>query len=724
MSRPGEVERRAVLDYVAGHPEGAVVAVVAPAGYGKTMLLRQWMDRRRAPAAWISLDPDDNDPIVLLQHLASALQEVVPIDDVVFQELAVEYPSVRAVSRRLANSLARADGAVSVVLDDVHVLGNPACHEVVAVLIGEATPAVAIAVASREELPVPTARLRAQGRLAEVGALELAMDQDEAVMLAARVGVELSADAASDVVAHTEGWPVALYLIAQSHSRDGNDPASSAPSWRDRPLVEYVHEEFLAGLDADDVQFLTRTSVLERLSGPSCDAVLDTSHAADRLEQYAHSNLLVVPLDNDRTWYRYHHLFQDLLRTELERREPELVPTLLSRAATWAESHDLLDVAVEYAMAADDADHAARIVGDRALALYRSGRSATLGRWFTWFEDGGHMPDHPQVATAAAWMTALTGQAAATERWAAAAEASRPRLPDDVHGDQLDGLVNLMRATLCRQGIDQAQADIQRARRQLPIGHPWQPSMTGIAGIIEACQGNAEVAERLLVETTDIAAVAGAAPAQSVALAERALLAVARNDRREARSLATAALDIVEHRLLQDHATNVLVFAVAARVASGTGETTRIKALTTRAQRLRPLLGRSMPLLAVQARLALARALLTVADGAGARTMMREIDEILRIRPGMGALEAEVEEFRPVLDAAPAAAVGASTLTTAELRVLPLLRTHLTFREIGERLFVSQNTVKTQAISVYRKLGVSSRSAAVTRAIELGLLEP
>jgi len=337
MSRPGEVERRTVLDHIAEHPDGAVVTVVAPAGYGKTMLLRQWMDHRGAPAAWVSLDGDDNDPIVLLQHLASALQGVVSIEDVVFHELAVEYPSVRAVSRRLANGLAGADGPVSVVLDDVHVLDNPACHDVVAVLIGQATPDVAIAVASREELPVPTARLRAQGRLVEVGALELAMDEDEAVMLADGVGVELSAAAASDVVSHTEGWPVALYLIAQSHGRDGNDLASAAPSWRDRPLVEYVRDEFLAGLEADAVQFLTRTSVLERLSGPSCDAVLDTSHAADRLEQYAHSNLLVVPLDNDRTWYRYHHLFQDLLRTELERREPEHVPTLLSRAATWAE---------------------------------------------------------------------------------------------------------------------------------------------------------------------------------------------------------------------------------------------------------------------------------------------------------------------------------------------------------------------------------------------------
>lgn len=721
--RRGVVQRTSVLDRIEAETDASVVAVVAPAGYGKTTLLHQWMARRGAPTAWLSLAVDDNDPTVLLTHLAASLQDVVRVDPTVFRELAVAYPSVRSIGVGLANALARADDPVTVVVDDAHLVANPTCHDILSLLVEQASPRAVVAAASREDLPVPIARLRAEGRVVEIGHDDLSMDPREASMLAAGAGSEVTDDVARDLVDETEGWPVALYLVARSVRRQGTLP-SSTETGRRRSVVEYVRDEFLAGLDAEAVQFLTRSSVLARMSGPSCDAVTRTFGSAERLERYAHSNLLVIPLDDDRTWYRYHHVFHDLLRAELEHREPAQVPTLRGRAAAWAESQGLLDEAVEYAMAAGDVDRAARIVSDRGLDLYRSGRVATLERWFAWFDDGGHMADHPEIATAGAWMTALTGHAAAAERWATAADATRPRVADGDDGDDLDGLVDLMRATLCREGIAQAHVDVERAQRLLPIDHAWRPSLLTIAGVVRYCTGDLDGADRLLVEATDRADEAGAGPAHSVALAQRALVAVTRGESRAAQQLVSAGLDVVDQRRLQDHATNVFVYAVAARVVGGTGEAARTRELIGRAQRLRPRLNHSIPHLALQARLALAQALLTLGDGAGARTMVREIDELLRLRPGLGMLDDAVEALRPRLDTTPSGAVGASTLTVAELRVLPLLQTHLTFREIGGRLFVSPNTVKTQAISVYRKLGVTSRSDAVGRAVELGLVEP
>ncbi len=722
-TRPGVVERTAILDRIAQEHDGAVLAVVAPAGYGKTTLLRQWSDGRVAATTWLGIEAEDDDPTVLVGRLAMALREVLPVDPDVFAELAVESPSIRSISRALANLLASAQERVSVVVDDVHLLTNPACHDVVSLLVAQASPDVAVALGSREALPVPVSRLRAHGVLVEVGPADLAMDVDEASQLAAGIGRQVSDDVARDLVSETEGWPVALYLVVRS-GRHADDTSPVIGTGRRRPVVEYLRDEFLQGLDADAVEFLTRSSVLRRLSGRSCDAVLGTVGSAARLERYAHSNLLVVPLDDERGWYRYHHVFHQMLRAELDRREPDLVPELLDRAAAWCESQGLADEAMEYAMASGDVDRAAGLMSQRALALYRSGRSVTLARWLDWFDERGGLDRHPQVAAVGAWTAVLNGQAAVGQRWAAAAEASRPRHPDEASGDEVDGLVDLMRAMMCREGIPQAFEDVERARRILPVDHPWRPTLTCVAGVVRSCTTDVDGADRLFADAVELAEAAEAAPAHSVALAERALLALARDDLRAARHHVAASLTVVETRRLQDHSTNVLVFAVAARVSgAGGSDPQRTRDLIARAQRLRPLLNHAIPHLAVQARLALARALLTIPDGAGARTVVREIDEIRRHRPGLGALEDEVAAFRPLLDTAPSVAVGASTLTTAELRVLPLLQTHLNFREIGDRLYVSPNTIKTQAISVYRKLGVSSRSDAVARAIEIGLIE-
>jgi LuxR family maltose regulon positive regulatory protein len=187
-------------------------------------------------------------------------------------------------------------------------------------------------------------------------------------------------------------------------------------------VADYLGSELLAQLPAELVGFLTRTSVLERMSGPLCDAVLDTRGSGQVLASLEDSNLLVVPLDRQRRWYRYHHLFSELLLAELDRREPELVPQLHVRAASWLEANGLPEVAIDHAQVAGDADRVARLVAALAQPTYAAGRVDTVRRWLAWLEERGLVDRYPPVAVLGAWLHALVGRPAAALRWADAAE--------------------------------------------------------------------------------------------------------------------------------------------------------------------------------------------------------------------------------------------------------------------------------------------------------------
>lgn len=723
FARPGIVERTGLLTKLTAGSSPPVIGIVAPAGYGKTTVLRQWADERSGPSAWLTLDADDNDPVVLLTYLAAALDHLAPVDPELFRMLRVEQPAIGSIARALASALMGWPQLGGLVVDDVHVLVSPACHDVIAALIDHVPAGSQIAFASRSVLPLPTPRLRAEGRILEIGPGELAVDDKEATSLLAGAGVELEPAEVHDLVEATEGWPVAIYLAGRSvRARGGGGTVDFTQLGRSRNIAEYANAELLATLSDDTVQFLTRSSVLDQMSGPLCDAVLETSDSAERLEGLARSSLLVMPLDERRRWYRYHHLFRDLLREELDRREPALVPELTRRAARWCQANSLPDAAIDYAIAADDVELAAGIVRSLFLPTYRAGRAATLTRWFDWLDRGGHIPRYPRIAIGGAWLAAVTGRPAAAERWAEAAEhpQAERREPDD--DPQLEGQRALLRVLLCRQGVDAAVTDADIAERLIPVSSPWRAVALAMAGLVRLITGADDEADTAFIQAVEVGLESGAAGATSVALAQRAVVALRRGEHDEARSLAGRACGVVDDGLLQDFVTNVFVFAVAARTALVAGDVAGAETLVTRAQRLRPRLTYAFPVLAVQARSELVRTLLSLSDVAGARTVLREVDDILRVRPELGVLPEEVAQLRAQTANTPAGTIGASSLTAAELRLLPLLQTHLTFREIGERLFVSRHTVKTQAISIYRKLGVASRSDAMRTASEMGLL--
>ncbi|HWD42897.1 MAG TPA: LuxR C-terminal-related transcriptional regulator [Actinomycetota bacterium] len=429
---------------------------------------------------------------------------------------------------------------------------------------------------------------------------------------------------------------------------------------------------------------------------------------------------LGVPLDRHREWYHYHHLFHELLQTELDRREPELVQRLQARAADWCEANGLPELAIGHAQAAGDADRVARLVESLAFPAYASGRAQTARGWFRWFEERGLIERYPLIATQGAFLQVLAGEPEDIERWAAAAErglAVRTLAPSGA----MKPWMALLRALLCRDGVEQMRADAAAAVAGLAPGSPWSATALLLEGVAHVLAGRTDRADPILAHAAEVAAQIGALPAAAAALAQRALIAVARHDWIEAESLAGRGLEIARAGQLNDYEMSPLLHAVAARSALHYGDVPRAQDHLARAAHLRPRLTAALPHRAVQTLLELTRAHLALTDVAGARRLLREARIILHQRPHLGTLPAQAAQLQARLDTLRETTTSVATLTAAELRLLPLLSTHLSFREIGERLYLSQHTVKSQALSVYRKLGVSSRSQAIQRVQQTGL---
>jgi LuxR family maltose regulon positive regulatory protein len=353
--------------------------------------------------------------------------------------------------------------------------------------------------------------------------------------------------------------------------------------------------------------------------------------------------------------------------------------------------------------------------------MYRSGRAATLERWFEWFETQGAVGEYAPLAVLVAWVRATTGAAADAARWADAAERAPAESPVFDGSPSIETWLSVLRALQCVHGVAQMRVDAERAARELPRTSFWHPTALALLGTAETLTG--ESGEAHLREALEAAESTGFHPNACFCLSQLGALAASHGDWATTRDLVARARALIDEARLDDYWASGLVHALGARLAVRRGAASEASADLVRAQRLRSVLTHAIPWFAVQVRLELIRAHLGLADPAGARTLLREIDDILRRRSDLGTLSEHVEDVRRQVIAQPAGTAGASSLSAAELRLLPYLHTHLSFREIARRLFLSPNTVKTQAISLYRKLGVSSRGEAMTRAEELGLID-
>ena len=723
--RQGSVLRSRLIERLSRQDSGPIISVVAPAGYGKTTLLAQWAESSGLAFAWVSVDEADNDPKVLLAYVAEALNAVEPIGGRVFDALVSPASSVPgSVVPRLGNAFASMTSPVALVLDDVHLLHDSECRAALSVLADHVPDGSRLVLAGRYEPPLRVARLRAEGRITEIGPGDLSLSPGEASALLRAAGVAPGEDEVAELHRRTEGWAAALYLAALSLRAGGALPGAAASFGGSGRLVsEYVESEFLVRISQRQRLFLTRTAVLERMSGPLCEAVLELPGSAASLADLTRWNQLLVPLDRRRQWYRYHHLFRDMLFAELERTEPGLIPILRRRAAAWHELNDLPETALEYSMAAGDVDQAARLIESLVLATYRQGRLTTLQRWFGWLDGRGELGTHPRIATQAAEHAAMTGRPAEAERWADAVDRWQCQDPAGSPDPVTAAWAADMQAFLCRHGIEQMRADAEEATRrcaEVYMAATWPTLLHGIARVLG---GDLDAGDALF-EDAIRNRESGAPDVVAASLCERSMAAMTRRQWDQAEALANDATAVLRRAGMEDCYISPLLNAAQARLALHRGDVPAARQELVSAQRLRRLLTYALPYLAVQARIELVRSHLALADPAGARTLMREIDEILKRRPDLGTLVGEAGTFRAQLSKQRDLIVpGPSALTAAELRLLPMLATHLQMQEIAAEMHLSPHTVRTQAKSVYRRLGATTRGQAIAQARELGLLE-
>src|SRR3954471_296225 len=717
--------RTALVEQLNRASDTPVVMLCAGPGYGKTTALAQWAaSREERPFAWVSVDQHDNDPVVLLTYVAVALARVASIDDGVFEALASPGASVEAtVVPRLGAALAGVDPPVVLGLDDVHAIDNPQCIDAIVALAGHVAEGSQLALSARDGSALPLGSLRTRGLGLELGPDDLRMDEHEARELMGATGLEISDEDVAELVRRTEGWPAGLYFAALSAATTGVGPREVGALTGNDPFVaDFLRSEFIAQLPPHELRFLARTCILEQMSGPLCDAVLASSGSAETLESLADSNRFVVGLDRDGEWYRCHPLVRELLATDLARSDPDVLSPTLRRASEWCAANGQEIAAVQYGQADGDPAQVSALMARWTMPVFQSGRIATVERWFEWLDANGGASRYPSVAVIGAMFHAVMGRATASDRYAdlAAQGAYDGPLPDG--SASIESWRAMLRAFRGMNGIEALQADAALAVRTLAPASVWHPVAMVLLGLATFLGGSIDEADDVFADVVDEAGDLGAPDMVAVALAEQTLIAIGRDEWVRADELAERAIATARRSRRENAALNALTYAVAGRTALHAGRTSSARELLATAQRRLPQLTYALPIPSAQTRLELARAYLTLADHAGARTMLREMDAILRRRPGLGSLPTQAAEVEATASTASRESPGASALTAAELHVLPLLTTHLTFKDIGARLYLSHHTVKSHAISIYRKLDVTSRGAAVEHARNAGLL--
>jgi len=666
-----------------------LVTLVAPAGYGKTTLLCDWADHDERPFAWVTLDHQDNDPECLEASVGLAVERVEP---------------------------QRGTGRFVLVLDDLQVLDEPAEEAALSALVAGLPPEVTLALASRRPPALPIARMRAQRRVLELGPRDLAMDPAEGAAMLALAGLELAGEEVTRLLRSTEGWPAALTLGALTLT-DPSFPSHAAGfGGANRLVADYMRDEILGGLSPALRRFLLETSVLDTLTGELCDWVLQRAGSAAALVELCRREGLLVPLDRSDERFRQHRLVAEMLSTELRRLEPDRAAALHRRASDWYRAGGDDDHAVRHAVSAGDVEAAAELVWSGTVPAVSHGDKHTVEGWLGLFSDGDQVAT-PTLALAAASTQFASGQGHLVEHWAHAASAA-PGSPPSVETS-----ARIMHAALARDGIARMRADALDAYALTPDGSPGRAMCCLLAGTAAQLAGDDPEAVRQLQEGAHRAAVT-APDVHALCLTQLAFPALAQGDWEEAGALLTRARAQVDRYGLGAYPVVALVLAASALVRAHRGRVEEAQRDLGDARDLRAQLTDFATWYEVELSVVMARAAIRLSDVNLARDLLGDASRGIRLLPGAVMLEAWLDESWAQLDSVLGpASIPLSSLTTAELRTLRYLPTHLSFREIGERAYVSGNTVKTQANSVYRKLDVSCRSDAVTRARQLGLLD-
>jgi LuxR family transcriptional regulator, maltose regulon positive regulatory protein len=725
-TRAGLVRRASLESLLQASVQAKLCLLAAPAGFGKTTLLLQWrasVDGGRV--AWVSLDEGDNDPTRFWTYVVEALRAVEPTVGAAAAE-ALRRPSAdfyRVVLPSLINELHAIDSQVFLELDDLHLVTHPTCHQTLTFLLDHLPVNVHVVVSSRADPPLPLARMRASGELAEVRVADLRFTSEEASeLLNASMRLYLPDGDVDRLVERTEGWAAGLYLAGLSlHGRKDSHAFIASFHGDNRHVADYLGAEVLARQPDEVRTFLLRTSILERLSGSLCDDVLEAEGSADLLRELERSNQFLLSLDDHREWYRYHHLFAELLRMELSSREASIIPALHRRAAAWHRNAGNVDKAIQHASAAGDVAEAGALIARNWLVYWRRGRMATVARWLDGLSDEEIAAD-PAVAFVAGWIRGYSGASKQeTERWLAAAEAGGDEwpLPDGI--SSLAFGAALGRAALL---FDDVGRSLGAARRTLelagsrPSPFVWMAQST--LGHALYLSGQPAQARHGLEDLVDRVPAAAQPYAVVTALAVLSLIAGDRDDAGTAVVLARRATGVAEAQGLSAEPLCGIAYVALGRALARQGELAEAEELLRRALELLGI--DSMAALRALALLQLASVRRDRGDLRDARALAGRARELIERFVDPGSLPALLDRIERRLAAAPRRVEAAAPLTERELAVLRLLPTRLSTQEISRQLYVSVNTVRTHVKAVYRKLEATTRAEAVAHARELGLL--
>jgi LuxR family transcriptional regulator, maltose regulon positive regulatory protein len=708
--------RRALLVERLADSDRSLVVIAAPAGYGKTTLVRQWAAEDNRPFAWLRVDDGHNESSALLLSLIRALEDVESFDP----ELTATLPGSSdgaslASAVHIGAALAARSSPCVVVLDDVHHLTHQPALGVIAAVLAHLPAGSQAVLAGRSDRALSAGDGVGTVDAFRLGAADLAMGASEGELLLSSAGVELETGDLELLMERAEGWAAGLSLAVAALSDEGGVEALSGA---DRGLAEYIARDVLTGVDARTFELLVRTSILDELNSSLCDAVVEQQGSGVLLEELYRSNLLLVQLDGRGERYRYHGLFREWLQRELHRRDADLELLLHRRASAWYERHGRHDPAIRHALAGGDIERAGDLVWESTGLCIVRGRTATVVRWLDAFTDD-EIAAHPMLALAAASVDLANGRADEASHWmwlAAHADGEQARSATS----ELESHLEVFKA-VCADG-DIAQEHADRAFLLENARSPWHAVACFYAGLTRHVSGDVDGARARFEDAALSSAVLWPA-VHANCLAELALLAADRGEWAEAVSMAGRARTYGDERGLAEYPPMAIVPAVHALALAHRGEALDARLALEGSRRLVRALGRVAPHLRAQARVVLARASLSMGDTATTRELLRELRPLLAKLPAAAGLRERVAELESSLEAFAEAIVGPLTLTAAELRVLGFLPMHLSMSKIAEQLFVSRNTVKSQAIAIYRKLGVSSRGSAVARARELGLLE-
>jgi LuxR family maltose regulon positive regulatory protein len=697
------VPREALVDRLVEDTPRRLTLVSAPAGWGKTTLLAEWAadPREQRPFTWLALDRADNDPVRFWGYVIEALRALEPsLAATSLPALGVPgVDPVEVVLPPVLNELADLPRNVVLVLEDYHLIQARDVHAGLAFFVERLPPTVELAIATRLDPPLPLPRLRARGEMLELRASELRFGAGEAEeLLTAAIGDQLSDEDVERLVLRTEGWAAGLYLAALSLTgRDDPRAFIEAFAGDDRHIVDYLGGEVLDGLDAETRLFLVRTSILERISAPLCDHLLGGQDAAGTLLEIERANLFLVPLDGRREWYRYHHLFADLLRHELERSEPEAVPDLHRRAAEWLAANGEVDEAIRHALAADDDDTAARLVAEAWRASFNRGELATVDRWLD------DLPEltvrtTPDLCLARAWVLMDRGRPHEAEQWLVEA----PAEPEGV----------VLHAVLCFKlgKLAHAESVARGAISQAPVDSPLGlPVAYCILGIALYYRGELAEAERFLLEAARLALAGNNTLARIYALGYLGLARLDAGDEPNARVSAEEALKHAGRPPASEHFVSAMALLANGKLDGDTAALEQAVALARRG---------AAPIEVAAALAGLGEARRDPATLQDALGLLADCED-----PGRLPTLIEEAQFRLRGRTPGPRRKLAGDLSERELAVLRMLPGDESLREIASTLFLSPNTIKTHSRSIYRKLGAASREEAVVRGRELGLLE-